>query len=102
MSAGVALCQRLQQYLGLLKVGGVKALSEPAVDRCQQRAGFGVLALALPQPAQAHGRPQLERFRLLVAGDVQGVLQQVSASACGVPVCRRSKTPRRRQTSASQ
>ena len=27
--------ERLQQGLGLLEVGGVKALGEPAVDRCE-------------------------------------------------------------------
>ena len=56
-SAGVALRQCLQQRLGLLEVRGVKALGEPAVDRCQQRMGFGALALLLPQATQAHGRP---------------------------------------------
>jgi hypothetical protein len=33
VSTGVALRQRIQQRLGLLEVGGVKALGEPAVDR---------------------------------------------------------------------
>jgi hypothetical protein len=35
VSAGVTLRQRLQQRLGLLQVGSVKALGEPAVDRGQ-------------------------------------------------------------------
>ena len=33
VSDSVALRQRRQQRLGLLEVGGVKALGEPAVDR---------------------------------------------------------------------
>ena len=45
------------------------------VDRCQQVVGFLSLALLLPQPAQAHRGPQLQGFRLLAAGDVQGPLQ---------------------------
>ena len=64
-----------QQRLRLLQVSGVKALGEPAVDRCQQRTGFGALALLLPQPAQAHGGPQLQRFGLLAAGHGEGLLE---------------------------
>ena len=33
VSASIALRQRLQQRLGLLEVGSVKALGEPAVDQ---------------------------------------------------------------------
>jgi len=33
--------------LGLLEVGRVKALSEPAIDLCQQVSGLLALALAL-------------------------------------------------------
>ena len=55
VSAGVALRQRVQQCLGLLQVGGVKALGEPAVDRGQQLTRLAALALVLPQARQAHG-----------------------------------------------
>ena len=48
--------QLFQQCLGLLEVSCIKALGEPAIDRCQQRAGCGVLALLLPQARQAHRR----------------------------------------------
>src|SRR5215510_16004521 len=47
----------LQQGLGLLQVGGVKALGEPAIDRGQQVMRLLALTLLLPQPAQAHGGP---------------------------------------------
>ena len=39
----------LQQRLRLLEIGRVKALGEPAIDRRQQLAGLGVLALLLPE-----------------------------------------------------
>ena len=55
VSTGVALRQRIQQCLRLLQISRVKALGEPAVDGCQQRVGFGALALLLPQARQAGG-----------------------------------------------
>src|SRR5262245_66320909 len=63
-----SLRELLQQRLRLLEVSGVKALGEPAVDRREQLVGFSMLALLLPQAGQAHGRPQLQRFRLLATG----------------------------------
>src|SRR5215831_6251600 len=42
--------ERCQQRLGVLQVGGVKALREPAIDRREQFVGFSALALLLPQP----------------------------------------------------
>src|SRR5947208_2206050 len=73
VSAGVALRQRVQQHPGFLQVGGVKALSEPAVNLRQQLAGFDALALLLPQATQAHRHPQLQRLGLLAASDVKGL-----------------------------
>ena len=52
------LRQFIQQCPGLLQVGGVKALGEPAVDRREQHVGFGTLALLLLQASKAHGRAQ--------------------------------------------
>src|SRR5215510_11484757 len=57
--------QLFQQCHGLLQVGGVKAFGEPTVNRREQLVGLGALALLLPQPCQAHGGPQLQRFGLL-------------------------------------
>jgi|SoiMethySBSTD1v2_1073268.scaffolds.fasta_scaffold427411_4 hypothetical protein len=68
--------QLLQQRPGLLQVGGVKALSEPAIERGQQLAGCGAFVLVLPQPAQAHRRPQFQRLGLLAAGHGEGVAQR--------------------------
>src|SRR5262245_13051496 len=61
--------QLLQQPPSLLEIGSVKALGKPAVDRRQQVVCFLALALLLPQVCQAHGGAQLQRFRLLAAGD---------------------------------
>src|SRR5262252_2758031 len=75
VSTSVALRQCLQQHLGLLEVGGVKPLGEPAVDRRQQRAGLSTLPLMLPQPTQAHCRAQLPGFSLLATSNGQSLLE---------------------------
>src|SRR5712692_771839 len=49
--------QHFQQCLGLLEIGRIKPFGEPPVHLRQQLVGCGALALALPQPAQAHGGP---------------------------------------------
>src|SRR5712692_4272770 len=69
------LCQLLQQCSGLLEVGSVKALGEPAVDGLQQLSGCFTLALVLQQAAQAYRRPQLPRLRLLAAGHIEGLAE---------------------------
>ena len=65
--------QFLQQCLGLLEVGGVKALGEPAIDRGKQR--FDMLALLLPQAAEAGGGAQFERLRMLATRHVEGLVE---------------------------
>src|SRR5262249_13352367 len=71
-----ALCpQLLQQHLCVLQVGGVKAPGEPPADPRQQLAGFAALALALPQPTQAHGRAQLQRLRPLTPGNLDSLME---------------------------
>jgi hypothetical protein len=69
--------QLIEQCLGVLQVGGVEALGEPAIDRCQQRMRLCALALVMPRPREA-GRgalfPELgvlllcECKRLAIAG----------------------------------
>ncbi len=63
----------LQQPLGLLQASSVKALGEPAIDRREQLAHFGPLALLLSQVTQAHGGAQLPGFGLLAVGNDQGL-----------------------------
>ena len=65
----------LQQRLGLLQVGGVESLGEPAIDWRQQPTGLGALALLLPQTSEAHGRSQLPRLGLLATGHSEGLLE---------------------------
>ena len=55
----IASYQLIEQRLGLLEVRRVKSLGELAIDLGQELAGFGTLALLLPQPTQAGGGPQL-------------------------------------------
>ena len=55
VSVGIALRQRLQQHLGLLEVGGVKAFGEPAIDRGKQRPRFVSLPLLVPQASETSG-----------------------------------------------
>ena len=62
-----------QQRLGLLEVGGIKALGELAIDRRQQVVGLGLIALLLPQATQACRDPQFQRLRLLVASNLEGL-----------------------------
>jgi hypothetical protein len=50
----------VQQRLGLLHVGRVEALGEPAIDGHEHLVGFGSLAVLLPQPTQAHSGAQLQ------------------------------------------
>src|SRR6266508_2647021 len=67
--------QGFQQGLGLLEVGGVKALGEPAVDLGQELMGIGALALLLPQASEARGGAQLPGFGLLATGNGEGLLE---------------------------
>jgi hypothetical protein len=64
--------QFVQQGFCLLQVDGIKAFGAPALDGCRSRAGCSVLVLLLP--AQTHGRPQVWGVRLLVAGDMAGLM----------------------------
>src|SRR5215471_3790535 len=67
--------QLVQERHGFLEVRRVKPLGEPAVEWREQLAGFDPFALLLPEAGQTHGGPQLQRFRRLVPGDVQGPLE---------------------------
>jgi hypothetical protein len=52
--------QLLQERLRLLEIGRIKAFGEPAVDRRQEVAGFGALALVAPEAGEAGRGAQLE------------------------------------------
>jgi hypothetical protein len=63
-----------------LKVRRVKPLGAPAIDRRARLTGGGALAPLLSQPRQAHSGVQLQGFRLLVMGHVEGMTQ----TGCGL------------------
>jgi len=70
------LCpQVLQQRFGPLEIGGVKALGEPAVDRCEQLPRFSAFALLLPQATQGQCRAQFPRLGLLAVGHSESLLE---------------------------
>ena len=50
--------QFVEQSLGVLQVGGVEALGEPAVDLGEHRTRFVATALLLEQPREVRGRAQ--------------------------------------------
>ena len=74
-----AIPSACQQRLGLLEVGRVKALGEPAVDRGQERVGLRMFPLLLPQAAQTRGGAQLPGLRLLATGNAERLLE----TGCG-------------------
>ena len=76
------LHQLVEQCLRLLEVGRVKALGEPAIERCQEVVRFLALALLLPQSAQARGGSQLPRSGLLTAGHGQCLLEAGFGLGC--------------------
>src|SRR6516165_9901987 len=67
--------QFVEQRLCFFQIGGVESFGEPAVDRGEEVAGFGTPALFAPQPREARGGAQFQRFRLLGLGDAERLLQ---------------------------
>src|SRR6266851_902942 len=62
----------IEQRLRLFQIGRVEALGEPAVERCEKIAGFGVKALVAAEPGEARGCAQFPELGLLLLGDAQG------------------------------
>src|SRR5688572_24994723 len=67
--------QLLQQGFGFLEVGGVKALGEPGMYRCEQFSRFVTFALLVPQAGQAHGRAEFQGLGLLAASHLARLLK---------------------------
>src|SRR5216684_1105096 len=57
--------QRVEQRLGLLKIGRIEALCEPGIDRAEEIAGFIAFALVAPEPGKAARGPQFPKLRVL-------------------------------------
>jgi hypothetical protein len=55
----VSLREPLQQQFGLLEDRRVEALGEPAVNWCEEVAGFGAFALVSPKAREARGGANL-------------------------------------------
>src|SRR4029077_13960751 len=70
----LASCEFLQQRVGVEQIARVEAFGEPAVDRGEEGARFGALALIAPQAREARRGAQLERARPLLAGDGEGAV----------------------------
>src|SRR5271169_6556361 len=100
----VSLIEVVEQRLRLLEVGRVEAFGEPAVDRGDQVAGFGLAALVAAQPGEARSSAQFPELGLLLLSDAP----RNAPAAAGAGLCadaapppasaprsfRRSATPR--------
>jgi hypothetical protein len=62
-----------------------KAFGEPAVDRCEEIAGFGAPAFVAAEPREARRGAQFPELGLLFLGDAQGLAIQ-SLSGFGTPL----------------
>ncbi len=67
--------QGINEDFGVLEVSGVESFGKPLVGLAEESARSGTLALTLPEPTQAHGGPQFQRFGLLLAGQGQRLLK---------------------------
>jgi hypothetical protein len=54
----------VQKYPLLQHVGGIKALSEPVVHRCEELSRRGAFTLVLPETRQAGGSTEFPGFGL--------------------------------------
>ena len=73
---GDLLRQLVQECLRVPQIARGEAFGEPGVERGEEGAGCGALALARPEARQAGGGAQLERLGLLPPGDLQGLAEE--------------------------
>jgi putative ABC transport system substrate-binding protein len=66
-------------------IDSVEAFGEPAVDRGEEIAGFGVAALIAAEPGEAHSGAQFPELGSLLLGDAQGFAVQF-LRGLGVPL----------------
>lgn len=74
MRVGGELRQLVEQRLRVEEVAGREAFGERRVDRGEEGAGFGALALVAPEAGEARRGAQLERAGALLAGDGEGAV----------------------------
>src|SRR5437764_1213277 len=77
------ILQFVEQRLGLLEVGRVKALGEPTVDRREELVSLSALALLPPQTSKAHGSAQAV---LRLGSDPRGDIVDLDDDAFPLPV----------------
>src|SRR5262245_62825951 len=77
----------VEQRLRRDQVAGVEALGEPLVDRREQRAGFGALALVAQQPRETRCGAQLQGSRALLAGGGEGAVVASGGLVGGTAGC---------------
>ena len=65
-------CEFVEQRLCLSEIGSVKAFDKPAVDGCEELAGFILLSLGGQKASEADRSSQLEPAGTLISGDRQG------------------------------
>src|SRR6516162_3656036 len=63
--------QFVEQRLCLFEVLCFEAFREPPIDRGEQVAGCGAVALVAPQPRKAHRGAQFPELGLLLLGDAE-------------------------------
>src|SRR5437870_4194248 len=61
----------VEQRLCVFEIGRVEAFGEPAVDRGEKIAGFGVTALVAAEPGEARGGAQFPELGPLLLSDAQ-------------------------------
>ena len=66
-------CRLMQNLPGCFQVRGIKSLGEPAVYSREHLLSFYRLSVLLPKTTQAHCRAQLERLRVLPAGNLESL-----------------------------
>jgi hypothetical protein len=66
-----SLIEIVEQRFRLFEIGRVETLGEPAVDRREKVASFGVATLAAAEPGEAYCGAQFLELRLLLLGDAQ-------------------------------
>ena len=59
-------CQLVAQRFCLLQIGRGETFGEPAVNRGEQVAGFGGVALVAPEPGEAYGGAQFPELGFLL------------------------------------
>jgi len=74
----ISASKSFQQGLCLLQIRGIESFREPVVDLREKLAGLLGATCLLEQAAQAYGRPQLPRFRLLPASPSMAWQKQAS------------------------